>query len=308
MTNTMDSERSSLWPVEKYRRLAAERLRNLRHIAQLSTREVAQRTAMSQSKLVRIESGQVIPTEADLDLLLATLGASDSERNAVYAEVQGARLFDHRPLVDFIVHSPKRHQEDEYTRFMRSARWIREVDGTIVPGLMQTAEYARAQFRQIYGNDDTLIADAMARRIERQRVLLDESRQVELVIFEPALRYRYVSLHAMREQYHHIISMSTLNNVSVGIVPFGAHLTNAPPSTLVLFDQEYVTDEAGMGTAGSCDPVVISEQEAIFDSFAKVALWDADARRMLHALDADLADEETGDRVANARSDDFSIR
>src|SRR5262249_13413296 len=83
----------------------------------------------------------------------------------------------------------------------------------IVPGLLQTAEYARRIVLSGYPTGRPDIGAAVASRMERQAILYDEGRRLEFVIAEAALRWRVGPAPVMRAQLDRIASLATLASV-----------------------------------------------------------------------------------------------
>jgi hypothetical protein len=112
-------------------------------------------------------------------------------------------------------------------RLLAGATRMQVFQHAAVPGLLQTAEYARSvlTLADVFGVGDT--ARAAAVRIERQAALYEKGRQFDFLISEAALRFRPVSYAALAAQYDKILSVSTLPGVNVAVMP-----TGAPPSTV----------------------------------------------------------------------------
>jgi len=104
-----------------------------------------------------------------------------------------------------------------HTEFEKQARVIKAYEALLVPGLLQTAEYARAAFLAgSLGNVDELLAARMQRqeilnRAEPPRlwVLLDQG-VVERPVGGPGV---------MREQLHRLVEEGERRHISIRIVP-----------------------------------------------------------------------------------------
>jgi hypothetical protein len=96
----------------------------------------------------------------------------------------------------------------------------------VIPGLLQTEEYARAVLSTQIGASEEEISDAVAGRIARQRIL-DRDNPPELwsIIDEGILRRPVGSRQIMREQLKHLAEMARRSRILVRVIPLsaGAH-------------------------------------------------------------------------------------
>ena len=107
------------------------------------------------------------------------------------------------------------------------AKVIRWWEPLLIPGLLQTEDYARELFRawQTVADSDLLDGDVAA-RLDRQAIFDRPTPPTLLaVIDEPALWRRIGNSEIMRSQLEYLIDMSTRPNIAVHIVPaeVGAH-------------------------------------------------------------------------------------
>jgi Domain of unknown function (DUF5753) len=84
---------------------------------------------------------------------------------------------------------------------------------TMVPGLLQVADYARRVTAHGNPSSQTDLAQAVARRLERQTILYDQSKQFEFILTENATRWRPGPPELMRAQLDRLISVSSMPNV-----------------------------------------------------------------------------------------------
>lgn len=193
----------------------AEALRRLRARAGLSTTELARRTHMSQSKVSRLELGRSRPAVPDVVRWADATGATAEERATLtaWAEALATEV------------SPWRHAErhglarlqDDVGRLEAASTTIRTFQPILIPGLLQTAEYARRVFEAGHPDGHPEIAEAVAARVRRQSVLYDRSKHIELLTIEQALRWRTGA--PMLDQLDRIQNVAGLSNVRLGIIP-----------------------------------------------------------------------------------------
>jgi uncharacterized protein DUF5753 len=108
---------------------------------------------------------------------------------------------------------------EDWLRAEGEAHTLRIRQPLIIPGLLQTAEYARALFLAA-GADDAKADDLAALRMERQSILdRAEPAHVITVLDESALRKLVGSPAIMYEQLTHLASQAERPNISVEVVP-----------------------------------------------------------------------------------------
>ena len=108
---------------------------------------------------------------------------------------------------------------EDWLRAEGEAHTLRIWQPLIIPGLLQTADYARALFAAA-GADDAKADDLVALRLERQSILdRAEPAHVVTVLDEPVLRKLVGSPAIMYEQLTHLIGRAERPNVSVEVVP-----------------------------------------------------------------------------------------
>ncbi len=106
-----------------------------------------------------------------------------------------------------------------------------------VPGLLQTADYARRvlALADVTGQDD--IPAAVAARMHRQAVLYDVTKQFDYVLPESALRWRPADdAGVMRAQADRLLSLATLPNVSIAVLPSVGATSVLPTSGFVIYE------------------------------------------------------------------------
>jgi len=116
--------------------------------------------------------------------------------------------------------------------------------GPVVPGLLQTEEYARQTFRN---GPRELDRDDIERRVqvrmERQRVLAREDRPRLWAVLDEAVIRRVVGgPEVMREQLRHLIDCAEQGKTTLQVVPFGAGAHAGTTGPFVILDFPETTD------------------------------------------------------------------
>jgi transcriptional regulator with XRE-family HTH domain len=209
-------------PAVARRRLRME-LRRARDAADLKQAQVAEAMDWSPSKLIRIESGQVGISTNDLRALLALYGVKEQRRVDGLLDLaratRGASFYDQ--FSDLL-----KPGFAEYLAYEGSASVLRQYDPVLVPGLLQTEEYAR----DIIENSAMLGLEAADRawalRQHRQEVHeREDPPDMRFILDEAALRRQVGSGKVMRRQLERIREIATRRHVVLQILPFsrGAH-------------------------------------------------------------------------------------
>ena len=122
-----------------------------------------------------------------------------------------------------VTHASREHDSgwfEQFVRYEQRARVLRIYETLVIPGLLQTPEYARA-FLTAGGVED--LEGNVTRRMERQTVLDREPPPRLWVLLEESLLSRPMGSHAtMRAQLGHLLNAAARPNISIRIVPTGA--------------------------------------------------------------------------------------
>ena len=229
-------------PIGSRRRLGAE-LRRLRAKAGLTLDEVADLMTCSTSKISRLETGKGIPKMPDIRELIRIYGvASDTEQDMLLRLVRDGRQPGWwEPLTEGV--HPERFVLDypgRYEALENDATVIQSFDVTLVHGLLQTADYARAVLSIMLPHHSAAEVDRLVElRLKRQEALhRTEPDPLKLVaVLDEALLPRAVGgREAWAAQLDHILEMAELPTVTVRVLPFSAGLLRAHPGRFVLLD------------------------------------------------------------------------
>jgi transcriptional regulator with XRE-family HTH domain len=248
--------------------------------------ELARRLGMSQSKVSKIETGALMPSVTDVEAWADACSAAADVRGALLDRVDALQT-ETRSWRS--VHRPSfRRRQDEIRKIEDRARAIRLFQPSVVPGLLQTAEYARhiLQLADMSGSGD--VRDAVAARIARQASLYDQAKQFTFVITEGALRWQLCPPDVLLAQLHHISSLSTLSNVRIGIIPWSAPVAARQTTMFCLFDEELVYIETMTAELTMRDRRDIEFYLAAFSRLAEAATFDDAARALLARIAADV--------------------
>ena len=242
------------------RQLLAE-LRRLRPPHVHTQRQVAEALDWSPSKVTRIESGTVSLSVTDLRALLGYYGVVDPQLVERLADLARRSRRARSPFASYAdVFSPVALR---FFDFEHSASWIGELELLIVPGLLQTEEYARALMSVHELGHDKAERFVGSRRIRQQILDRDDPPELSFVVDESVLLRTIGGRAVMRAQLERLVEVAQRPNTSIRVLPFalGEHVGLRGPFVLLKF-------------GGSHDPdVVYIEQrrgDALFQEEAEV--------------------------------------
>lgn len=220
-------------PTVRSRRVGSE-LRRLREAAGVTTAEAADVLLCSIAKISRIENGIVSVRIIDLRLLLDRYGHQDREHRA-YLEHLARNSNKRGWWQDYGDTIPPYYAD--FIGLESDASHIKTWQPAILPGLFQTADYARAVMR---ANPAMLAPDKLDHfisvRLERQK-RLDESSGLRLdaVIWEPAVLTTVGDNDTHCAQLRHLLELSERPAISVQILPLDAGAYAGMSGSFVLF-------------------------------------------------------------------------
>lgn len=269
-------------------RQLARALRRLREEAGLSLEEAAPRLDWSTSKLGRIETAQ-----------------------------QGVDVHGVRSMLDlYNVGGAQWTEIIELTREAKQKGWWHpyglsnagyvalETDATIVydyqlgyvPGLLQTADYARAVFRGTPPPRSEAEIDRITQvRLFRQRRLTEEPPLELVAIVDETVLHRPIGgVEVMRDQLRHLVSQAALSSVCFQVLPVsvGVHQGMAGSFTVLGFAEPDEPVVAYTETAVSATHVhkeaEVHAYKLVFDQLRSEALNSRDSAVLVERLAAEL--------------------
>ena len=220
-------------PTLRRRRLSAE-LKRARAGAKLTTTQAIKSLGWAAGKLSQIENAETQKVKPDdLDKMLDLYEIKEpAKREALHALARDAKVrgwwskykevFGPQSLPDF---------EAE-------ASTIRTFEGLVIPGLLQTPDYARAVIKGgRYTGAEESERHVKARMKRRDILTQFNPASLRIVLDEAALRRVVVSTEVMVEQLHHLLHMAKLPNINLQVLPFsaGAHAALTVPFSILDF-------------------------------------------------------------------------
>lgn len=206
-------------PTIRRRRLGAE-LRQLREQAEVTIDVVAEQLGCSASKISRIETGHTSATPRDVRDMLGIYGIVGTQSEELVQIAREARQKGWwHPFSTVLTGA--------YVGFEQAASSLRAYEQQVVPGLLQTEEYAKAMIR---GARPDITAEDVEQRVrvrQTRQSLLSQDDPIDLwVVLDEAVVSRPVGGDAvMCAQLERLVEAADLPNVTIQVLPFeaGAH-------------------------------------------------------------------------------------
>jgi transcriptional regulator with XRE-family HTH domain len=271
-------------PTLRGRRLAME-LQRRREATGMSREEVARQLEWSTSTLFRIETGRSRPQPGNVRTLLELYGVTGPERDGLIQLTRDARQPGWWHSFRDVLPNPY----EVYIGLEAGAASIRNFEPVVVPGLLQTGDYARAMFRN---GPRELDRDEVERRVEvrlaRQEILARDNRpRLWAVIDEAVIRRLVGGPEVMRGQLRHLADVAQQGKTTVQVVPYraGAHAGTTGPFVILDFDEP--TDPAVVYVETLAGDIYLEERPDVnrytlaFDRLVAAALHPDDSVRLI---------------------------
>jgi transcriptional regulator with XRE-family HTH domain len=284
--------------VQQAREALGYRLGDIRKDARVSGRQLAALAGWHFTKISKIEHGRTTPSDADIELWCFHCGA-ESQIADLTAAARGIEKM-YIELKRLLRTGTARYQRellDEETR----TRHFRIFDPAIVPGALQTPDYATvrlSEFADMVGVPADLPA-AVAARMERARLLLSGDRLFHVVLGENALYAALADRDVMENQLRHLLDISRLPRLRLGILPTRArhYMTLCG---FWIFDNREAQIETYSAAVRITQPSEIAMYAKVFEHYSRRAAYGEQARGLISLAIADLAKD-----LARATSSNF---
>jgi transcriptional regulator with XRE-family HTH domain len=274
-----------------------EGLRRAMEQAGLNGKQAAQLLDWSTSRLSRLVSGKRGGNEVDVSAFLAVCQVTGTERARLLAlcrdqntpgwlQQHGSRL--PQQLVTLIDHENK-------------AMGYSDIQPLVVPGLLQTGDYARALISRVVNVPAAEVNDRVAARLARQSLFSRERpARFTFYLHEFVLRTPVGGSAVMSEQLHHLLRMSVRSYLTMRVVPasLGAHAAMAGPFIFMEFAEfrpvAYLESETSSLFLEK--PAETQAYRRILGALAEAALDEGQSRELIATLATELyADREDHD-------------
>ncbi|MDX2762167.1 helix-turn-helix domain-containing protein [Streptomyces europaeiscabiei] len=255
--------------------LFGEVLRHYREAALLTQESLAREIPCDRSQVAKVEAGTRVPSEQlakRCDEVLQTGGVLARMWAKVdwYPEVQHPDWFERRVRMD------------------AEATAVLAYQSNVVPGLLQTEDYAHALFSRHIADPEEVEERVTARLSRQQRFLASGGPLLITVLDESCLRRTVGNSTIMRDQFAHLLEVGQRSNIRIQVVPFDAPEIDRPNTSMSLIalpdGHEWVYSESLDLGHFTDDPTIFARHRQTYD----VLRADALSARESAALISDL--------------------
>lgn len=267
---------------QQARRALAGRLAELCRDAGLTGRDIAEACGWSPSKSSRIMNARTPPSAEDIRAWCRACDAEEQTEDLIAslrtAEGMwvGWRRMERTGL--------KQAQQARLPLFERTRRF-RAYSSWFVPGLLQTYGYTESVLRAVQRRRVTVddVADAVAVRMERQHVMHESDKRFAFLIEESVLRNGLGGPDVLTGQLSHLLTVGSLPNVSLGVLPMRADRSRMPVEGFWIFDAGQVNVELVSGHLTITQPSEVAMYAEAFAELADLAVYGDKARALITA-------------------------
>lgn len=246
-------------------------LRELREKTGQSGSKAARQIGISQSRISRIEAGRFLPTEDEITKLADYYHAPVTIRRRLLRAVKDLRA-EEAPARVVLQRGAWRLQR-RIANIEENAAEIASFAANIVPGLLQTADYARAVFADGGDISPQDQERAVAERMARSAVLEAGERHITVIMAEGALRWHAGSPQVMVEQMARLIQLAQLPRLRVGVIPWTQPVDVFALHGFTMYDRRVVVIGTRAATAFITDRQDVADYSRLFDQLAAVAAF-----------------------------------
>ncbi|WP_326595264.1 helix-turn-helix domain-containing protein [Streptomyces sp. NBC_01803] len=285
---------SSSSPLTARRKLGAE-LRLLRDGTGLTAEEVGGHLGCHGSKVSRVELGKRTCTRKDFDALMELYEVDDTKREVLAELFKRGR--QRVPPWWHIYNDVISANYSEFLSYEAEAAEGREYQPLLIPGLLQSADYARAVTGSSYvalGPDQ--VDSLVEVRLRRQERLREKDPLVfDGIVTEAALRIEVGGAAVMRAQLRKLVEVMSLPNVNLRVIPFKAGEKGASTGAFILFSSATdaapdvaFTESAENTTSLRDEPIALRRLNRMFNNLSAAALSTEDSVELLRRIEKEL--------------------
>jgi transcriptional regulator with XRE-family HTH domain len=271
-------------------------IRKLRLDRALSSGELAAAAAVTSSAVSKVEHGKMVPSRDVLGRMIAVLELTGPAQDELF-ELLGQAAADAASNRGYGKGLTLLNQIADRERVCSA---VSAFSNSIIPRLLQTAEYARDANRLTPWLSEREVGKAALSHTERQSVLFEDGREFTFLITEGVLRTWPGELTVMAAQFDRLRQMAVHPGVRLGILPWSAAMRGLPMVTFTVYDDREVAVEMFTGELLLAQPDKVSTHVSQFRRFEESAVYGEEAIALINRVEMDLA------RLPNLNADDES--
>ena len=274
-------------PTTGRKQLGAE-LRKLRQATGMNSIDFGRACGWSQSKVSKTERGATLISPEDVRAWVSKADGDQETSDRLVALAVDLKTVS----LDWDLEQGEFAERNAYIGDVeRESAGVSNFQPSMVSGLLQTAEYARRVMMMLDSRGEHDIHAAVAARTNRQTVLYDPTKRFEFLLTEGALRWRPGVPELMLAQLDRLLSIATLPNVTIGVLPFDRVADAMYVNGFTIFDHPddpFVLVETYEKERRFHDPERLGKYREVFAQLHESALMDAEATEVIRHLMEDL--------------------
>jgi transcriptional regulator with XRE-family HTH domain len=273
--------------VKQAREALGARLREIRKDANLTGRALADLVGWHFTKVSKLENGVQAPSDGDIRAWCQTCDSEDQIRDLIASvrAIESLYIEWRRTM-----RAGQKHAQLSSVPLYEQTKLFRIYETTVLPGLFHTAEYAAEIFRFWAGfldlTDD--VEQAVAARMERQRILYTGDRRFLLVVEEQTLRTRVGGTDVMAGQLDRMLAVMSLPRVNLGVIPAMGRRHTLTQGSFWIFDESRVQVEGVSAGLEVTQPGELALYATSFGLLQRSAVYGQAARELISRALADL--------------------
>ncbi|MFE6171841.1 helix-turn-helix domain-containing protein [Streptomyces sp. NPDC056464] len=269
---------------QQAREALGRRLRELRMSAvggRLTGTQLAQRLGWPHSKVYKLEGGRQTAIPKDLQAWAEAVGHADTAEELV-ARLKGFESHirswrrqlgaGHRPV------------QDTWNVAVDQARVIHAWEEAVIPGMLQTADYARHIFLRYADLQGTKrdTEEAVRSRMERQSWLYQGGRRFHALVWEPALHALVCPPSVLAAQLDRLAGQIGMDTIELGIIPLCASLKVPTANGFWILDNTLVIAEDWHAELWLDDNETVVSYRRVWETLSESAVYGADAQNVIN--------------------------
>jgi transcriptional regulator with XRE-family HTH domain len=251
----------------------------------LSSGELAAAASVTSSAVSKVEHGKMVPSRDVLARIVTALNLPAEEQESLF-DLLGQAAADAASNRGYGKGLTLLNQIADRERVCSA---VSTFSNSIIPRLLQTAEYARDANRLTPWLSEREVGKAAMTHTERQSVLFEDGREFTFLITEGVLRTWPGELTVMAAQFDRLRQMAVHPGVRVGILPWTSAMRGLPMVTFTLYDDREVAVEMFTGELLMAQPDKVSTHVAQFRRFEESAVYGEEAIGLINRVEMDLA-------------------
>lgn len=225
----------------------ASRLREIRAAHHRSGLAFSQAIGWVQSRVSKLETGNQLPSEADIHAWVAACGEGDEVAEELLALLADVRV-EYVNARDVQRSGGLAARQAELGAIEQRTSRIDYWQPGVVPGIVQTPDYMRDVLAlpggpATSGTSEDEIETIIAERVRRQNILYQRDKQITVIVGEAAFYAPPGSPATLRAQLDRLVTVAGLSTLVLAVLPLRARMRALPMGGYTIHDDEFVLIE-----------------------------------------------------------------